>query len=503
MKNKTRLLLLMSGLLVFALACGLSKATPPPDTEATVAAAIAETQAAAPTDTPVPVPPTATPVPPTATSAPPTPEPTASPRAKPTATPVVDQLPAQTGLTTYIDAGGLFKIDLPTDWNIEPDTASVLAFSPDSNASVAVLGLSGSGILNDEKLQTHGQDFIDRFFKDDDVTINDSWLEDDGSFGYDFTVASADGGKMEGLLYVEQRGLDVFHLVLLAQADQWSAYEPLLNDILTSYRVTPDETDAFLSDPLALTPFTDAGGLFSIDLPADWSMDTATGVVAAVAEDGVTSIFVSAFPIDWNLEDVGAEAYAGQFLQDFYKEVGYTINGVEPQSDGSYGIDFSLDDNTEGYLYLEQRDAYLYLLIFQAVYRDWFGMVETFNNVTDTYQPTPSQAAAPAATPDTSRPTQSGAADISPDWFPPAGQASIVLVNDAGADLVFTMDNQEHKLVSGTKKVVFYNPGTYTYTASDPRYDSLNSECSIEPDAIYYWRTDDSSWGSCYKIWPE
>jgi len=64
------------------------------------------------------------------------------------------------------------------------------------------------------------------------------------------------------------------------------------------------------------------------------------------------------------------------------------------------------------------------------------------------------------------------------------------------------MQNQEHKLVSNTEKIATFDPGTFTYTASDPRFDSFNSECTLEANAIYYWETDDSNWGDCNKIYP-
>jgi serine protease Do len=99
-------------------------------------------------------------------------------------------------------------------------------------------------------------------------------------------------------------------------------------------------------------------------------------------------------------------------------------------------------------------------------------------------------------------PTTDASADIPAEWFPPAGKATIVLVNEASADLVFTMANQEHKLVANTEKVTVFDPGTYTYTASDPRFDSLNAECSLSADTIYYWYTDDNNWGSCFQVWP-
>lgn len=92
--------------------------------------------------------------------------------------------------------------------------------------------------------------------------------------------------------------------------------------------------------------------------------------------------------------------------------------------------------------------------------------------------------------------------EIDPAWTPPAGQATIVLVNDSTADLNFAIGGQEHQLASMTNLPITIDPGTYTYTATDPRYDPYESECTVEADSIYYWYSDDSDWGSCDLIWP-
>lgn len=95
-----------------------------------------------------------------------------------------------------------------------------------------------------------------------------------------------------------------------------------------------------------------------------------------------------------------------------------------------------------------------------------------------------------------------GGNDIPADWFPPAGQATIVIENKASMDLTFTMANIETKLVSGTTQVVYYPAGKHTFTAAAPGFDSQNSECTLNPDTIYYYVSDDSSWGNCVQIYP-
>jgi len=107
---------------------------------------------------------------------------------------------------------------------------------------------------------------------------------------------------------------------------------------------------------------------------------------------------------------------------------------------------------------------------------------------------------APGFLPETSA---AGERYIPPDWLPPLGKASVVVVNEANADLVFTMAGQEHKLPAHSQAVFFYEPGTHAFTASDPRFKSYNSACTLRADTVYYWYTDDLVVSQyCAQIWP-
>ncbi|MCB0204917.1 MAG: trypsin-like peptidase domain-containing protein [Caldilineae bacterium] len=92
--------------------------------------------------------------------------------------------------------------------------------------------------------------------------------------------------------------------------------------------------------------------------------------------------------------------------------------------------------------------------------------------------------------------------EIDPDWIPPAGQASVVLVNDAAEDIVVAIAGQEFDVASAGQLVITLDPGVYDYTATDPRFDPYDSTCEVEADSVYYWYSDDSDWGSCEPIWP-
>jgi hypothetical protein len=101
-------------------------------------------------------------------------------------------------------------------------------------------------------------------------------------------------------------------------------------------------------------------------------------------------------------------------------------------------------------------------------------------------------------------PSPSPGPDLYPvSWVPPAGKASLVVVNAANAEVTFTMADQEHRLKAHNEEVAVFEPGSHTFTTSDPRFESYNSECSLEADAIYYWYTDDAVVSqTCRKLWP-
>ena len=106
-----------------------------------------------------------------------------------------------------------------------------------------------------------------------------------------------------------------------------------------------------------------------------------------------------------------------------------------------------------------------------------------------------------SAEPQPTEETGSTNEDIDPEWIPPAGLASVVLVNDASEDIVFAIADQEYAIASLDQLVITLDPGVYDYTATDPRFDPYDSVCEVEADAVYRWYSDDSDWGSCDLIW--
>jgi hypothetical protein len=275
---------------------------------------------------------------------------------------------------------------------------------------------------------------------------------------------------------------------------------------------------------VSLVSFEDPEGVFSLSYPPDFDQvqeDRAQGysyTFAASDGSGAISLFFDTVgePLadsDWqtfveafNLADLPG---FGDDVVELDRQLG------EPGVHALYLEVESEQNDLHGLVWVEEVEGAIAVAVLAAPIEQWPerqpALTEALDSFTwspqaalatvtksDISAPTPTRPAAPPPPTPTSAPSS----EIPSDWFPPSGKASIVLVNEAGADLVFTMGNQEHKLVAHTQKVVFYDPGKYTYTASDPRFDSFNAECVLAADAVYYWYTDDSSWGSCFQIWP-
>jgi len=460
-------------ILLLATACRRSE-TPEVDLAATVAAAVEATRAAEPTVTPMP--PTSTPLPPTLTPAPP---PAAPIPPTPTPEPIVE-IPSH--FTLYVDPDGYFEIKLPEAWKINPAAAAVVSMSPDNKALIGVLGLPGETILNNQALQKYGENFLANFSKGGQVNIDRSQLALDGSMSYEFTIASNDQA-LKGILFVEQRGLDIFHLIIVAKAALWPQYQEAFARILASYLVTPEKVAAFLSPPLALVAYADPEALFSLALPGDWTQDAAQGVVAVSVPGEQSLILAVGRPVDFDLEALGAEKAATGFMSAFYQGRQFVIDRVEERADGGFGVSYTVDADgnpVSGFMRLQQQGQHFYLLLLQAQAKDWFGLQETFNNVLTSYVVNAPEPSTSLLSPS---PAPTAAPEVNP-LAPEPGRSRLYVFNEIGEELTFTINNQEFKVPASNfndPTPIDLNPGKYTYTLSIPS-GGANGEIELGAD---------------------
>jgi hypothetical protein len=81
---------------------------------------------------------------------------------------------------------------------------------------------------------------------------------------------------------------------------------------------------------------------------------------------------------------------------------------------------------------------------------------------------------------------------VPPEWLPGPSQATLIVINDAGGDIVFTMGDQERQMPPHTQTAIIRPAGRYGFTVTDPRFQSYRNECDLAAASIYYWYTDDS-----------
>jgi hypothetical protein len=92
---------------------------------------------------------------------------------------------------------------------------------------------------------------------------------------------------------------------------------------------------------------------------------------------------------------------------------------------------------------------------------------------------------------------------VPPEWMPAPSQATLIIINEAGGDIVFTMGDQERRLPPHTKAAIMRPAGRYGFTVTDPRFQPYRSDCDLAGDSIYSWYTDDSmNSDRCVRIGP-
>lgn len=89
-------------------------------------------------------------------------------------------------------------------------------------------------------------------------------------------------------------------------------------------------------------------------------------------------------------------------------------------------------------------------------------------------------------------PTSTPAPVVNP-YAPPPGKASLVIFNNSDAEIMFTIANQENKLLPRSEKVVHLDPGHHTYTFTIQGYEGENHEGDVAADRIYGWLFDGAS----------
>lgn len=295
-------------------------------------------------------------------------------------------------------------------------------------------------------------------------------------------------------------------------ATETSTPTPLPTDTptpLPTETLTPTPTPTI--DPgSGFVAYEDSGGFFALALPEDWDVEAEDALLMLYEpEDAAKAIILALASGAINLTGDDLNIYGKEFLQDFLADTEAVIEisetAIEETQTTHKFTAVTDSENVIGTLVVRFQEGILHHIVLLAEAEREAEFQDSFTRMLDSYrlrvpsedQPLPSDSSAEVSPPDINDDN-----DIPSNWYPPAGLASLILANDATASVEFVMKEYSVDLLPNTEQVLFYEPGVYPYTAKDPRFEDYLAECDLEADAIYYWRTDDESWGTCFKIWP-
>lgn len=410
--HRLRLIVLILIATMALAACGGSPSTadaPTAETKPT------EKPAATPRPTREPRP-TAEPKP---TSAPkPTKEPTAEP--EPTEEPSGDLMELTIDeLETYTHDGGLFTIDVPSNWEIKDNSkdgeAIVLWTDPSGNGFVTVDILETDQELSEEELTTMLENFVSRFNTEEDFSQDPAETQESGSVRqiWSYTASASNGvkAKILGNSFIRQEGNKISIFTLVVPDDQFDTLSESLDAILNSY--TFDPSVALGAEPAGtglkevqigdLETYTHADGLFSIDIPNNWTVkDNSKAGEAIVLWNDPTQnglIVVDVF----QKAEAQSEDQLVSFLQDFLNnsfssETDFNMDPPKPQTDGSVLIVWSYTAEASGGVkstllgnsFIEQREDKVSILSTLVPQEQFETLLPSTNKIINSYRLDPS-----------------------------------------------------------------------------------------------------------------
>lgn len=347
-------------------ACGGSPAAPAPTS--------APEPTAKPTLTPRP---TARPKPTAA------PEPTAEPTAEPEPTAASESQLRDVeieDLQTYTHDGGLFNLDIPSNWDIKdsskPGEAIVVWTDPAENAFVTVDIFESQDQQDQDALAQLLKEYLENTFGKQQDFSQDPAKESGPSmlivWSYTAQASNDVKAKLLGNSFIKQIGNKISLFTLVVPDDQFDRLQPSLDKILGTYSV--DESVALNPEAPAadgpvvidqLTNYTYKTGLFSIDVPNGWretdNSKPGEAILLWSEPRGHATVVVDIFQQTEEQTSDQLTEFLRTFLTNtFSKEQGFTVDDPKPQDDGSILLVWSYDDQklnltALGNSFIEQR----------------------------------------------------------------------------------------------------------------------------------------------------
>jgi hypothetical protein len=365
--------------------------------------------------------PTAAPAPtakPTLTPRPsPKPEPTAAPKPTAAPEPTADaslklREVEMKNLSTYTHDRELFTVDIPKAWtlknNSKPNEAIVTWTDPAENAFIQVDIFEQEQKQSKDELAQFLKDYLERTFS----SQADFQQEDAKESGpsmliiWSYTGEGTGGIKAQllGNSFIKQVGNKVSLLTLVVPDEQFDKLQDSLNQVLDSYKINESislKADDNAGQPLevdigALETYNYETGLFSIDVPNNWTLQDNSkpgeAIVLWSEPSGNATVVVNVFEQKETQTSDQLTEFLKKFLsKTFGNEDQFSIDDPTPQKDGSVLLVWTYNDKQRGDAsvlgnsFIEQRGDKISILSTVVPEAQFDNLVDKTNEIIQSY----------------------------------------------------------------------------------------------------------------------
>ena len=388
--------------------------------------------AEAPTATPEPTQrPTSTPRPtqkPKPTEEPqPTEEPaTEEPAA--TSTTIKTQAVDMSDLTTYTYKTNLFSIDVPSSWSSDDrssDTEVLVRFTDKTENGVVLVDLfEMADKQTDQQLIKLLSDYLNNTYsKQDNFSQDDPKKQTDGSqlvvWGYDAPTSTGEKVRLLGNSFIEQKDNKISILTTAVPSEQFDSLSSAINKLINSYKFDTSIAVSSASPTAASTggnqtqaivigdleTYTYDTGLFSIDVPKEWTRkdNSKPGEAIVLWTDSTENglIVVDLFENKDKQSQDQLVTFLKDFLNNSFKsEKDFTMDDPKPQSDGSVLIVWSYTAQASGGVetkllgnsFIEQKQDKVSILTTAVPDEQFDSLLDSTNKIINSYKIDPTSA---------------------------------------------------------------------------------------------------------------
>ncbi len=234
--------------------------------------------------------------------------------------------------------------------------------------------------------------------------------------------------------------------------------------------------------PFQDEPYTHPSAAFTFAVPEGWSV-TSEDETSATVGDGQS--YVGAVFTDGEIvyTQKQMQQYIDLFIEEYLSSAeDYQIIEQKVQPDDSIYVALSYsttDGSADIDFFFEQRDTIVFVLVFDTpVYNE---LQPTWDEIIASYAVDPEAALAVTTTLPTPTPPTPTPAPSTNEYAPQPGRSRLYVFNEYGQELVFTINNREHKIGVNAEVPIDLDAGRYTFTISIPG-GAANGEVDMAPN---------------------